>query len=255
MKTRLWLLVLVGAVLLSGSAAWADGEFYVVAGGGPPVGTKITSLPANGLTISQPGFYFLGGNLTHSGSGPAITVGADNVTLDLMGFALTRNGLKNVLGVFMNGRTNVEIRNGTISGFNTGIEADSSTSSNHRISNVRANNNNNTGIQLNGDNHVVQGCACLGNGTNGILLLSSGMITGCVAKGNGTGIALQGAGSVIGNFANNNTLFNFVLGTSDTKTEIMVDRNSASGLATNYLIAGTGIVGLAPGTTTNAGAL
>jgi hypothetical protein len=159
MKTRLWLLALLGAILLSGSAAWADGEFYVVTGGGQPVGTKITSLPANGLTISQPGFYFLGGNLTHSGSDPAITVGADNVTLDLMGFTLSRNGPKDVIGVYMFGRTNVEIRNGTISGFNNGILADSSTSSSHRISNVRAHNNNNTGIHLSGGNHVVQGCS------------------------------------------------------------------------------------------------
>ncbi|MBU4448351.1 MAG: hypothetical protein KKD99_07175, partial [Proteobacteria bacterium] len=53
------------------------------------VGTKITSVP---YTISSPGFYYLGGNLTYSGTGSAISVDADNVTLDLMGFSLTGAG-------------------------------------------------------------------------------------------------------------------------------------------------------------------
>ncbi len=64
----------------------ADGELYVVAGVVPPVGTKITSVP---YTISTPGFYFLAGNLTYSGSSNAITISVDDVTLDLMGCILT----------------------------------------------------------------------------------------------------------------------------------------------------------------------
>ena len=89
MKTWNWLVALLAAVLLSGSAAWAQGDFYVIAGGGPPVGTKISSVP---YTITQPGFYFLTGNLTYNGAGNAITVSANNVTLDLMGFSLSHTG-------------------------------------------------------------------------------------------------------------------------------------------------------------------
>ena len=62
MKRKFWFLMLVGAVLLNGSPVLADGDFYVVAGGGG-VGTKITSLP---YTIDKPGFYYLGGNLYRS---------------------------------------------------------------------------------------------------------------------------------------------------------------------------------------------
>ena len=64
MKRKYWLLLLVCAVLLSGRPVLADGDFYVVVGGGG-VGTKITSLP---FTISAPGFYYLGSNLTYTGT-------------------------------------------------------------------------------------------------------------------------------------------------------------------------------------------
>src|SRR5438270_4345686 len=61
---------------------------------GPPASTQpqveprtpISALP---FTISQPGSYFLTQNLTASAGGDGITVLADNVTIDLNGFALT----------------------------------------------------------------------------------------------------------------------------------------------------------------------
>ena len=124
MKRKLWLLALVGAMLLSVNPVLADGDFYVVAVGGG-VGTKITSLP---YTISNPGFYYLSGNLTYSGTEQAIIILSDNVTLDLMGFSLTGAG-KYISGfgiapfyleTFYN---NVEIRNGTVSGFGFGVYA------------------------------------------------------------------------------------------------------------------------------------
>ena len=60
----------------------------------------------------------LAGNLTYSGSTNAITVSADDVTLDLMGFSLTNSGAKgSTYGINLSGRTNVEIRNGTVRGF------------------------------------------------------------------------------------------------------------------------------------------
>jgi hypothetical protein len=50
------------------------------------VGTKITNVP---YAINNPGFYYLGENLTYRGSSDAITVSANDVTLDLMGYSLT----------------------------------------------------------------------------------------------------------------------------------------------------------------------
>ena len=51
--------------------------------------TIISALP---YTITASGSYYLTGNLTATGSGAGITVSADNVTIDLNGFALIAGG-------------------------------------------------------------------------------------------------------------------------------------------------------------------
>jgi hypothetical protein len=229
MKKRFWAAAAVFAMLLIGSAAWAD--FYVIAGGGA-VGTKIISVP---YTISTPGFYYLGGNLTHSGDGNAITVSADNVTLDLMGFRLHHEGdMENSYGVYMSARTNVEVRNGTVSGFFIGIAEVSNLNGNkHRAIDIRATNTN-TGIWFYGKNHLIKNCNGSNNSNYGLYVMN-GMIADCVAADNNYGIAMEGPGSVTGNTARNNQVRNFSVG-SGGATSILVDRNSAFGLTPNYYI-------------------
>lgn len=81
-------------------------------------GTPITSLPYN---ISQPGTYYLTRNLVSSPSGDGITISADNVTLDLQGFALIGPAIPGVgIGIYSDPfttRRNNAIRNGTIRGW------------------------------------------------------------------------------------------------------------------------------------------
>ena len=83
--------------------------------------TPISSLP---YTISEPGSYYLTGNLQFSAAtGNAITVSASDVTLDLMGFTLsstaevTGDGIQLAPGV-----RNVAVRNGQIAGQTTVTE-------------------------------------------------------------------------------------------------------------------------------------
>ena len=205
MKKKLMLLVLVCTVILINSPVFADGEFYVIAGGGG-VGTKISSLP---YTISTPGFYYLSKDLSTSGAG--ITVNVDNVTIDLMGFSLKYTGITGAAGIDMNGRTNVEIRNGTVISFSYGIhESNATNGAKHRVINVRAINNS-YGIWLAGVNHLVNGCTG-SNGVTGIYVFN-GTISNCVACNNSdTGIYLEWAGSAIGNIAAQNTIYGFHFG-------------------------------------------
>jgi len=230
MRRKIWLLALVGVVLLGGQAAWADDGFYVISVGGG-VGTKITSVP---YTISNPGFYYFGGNLTYTGTGSAISITADNVTLDLMGFSLTGGGkaIGTNIGIEVNNNDNynfrnAEIRNGTVIGFSLGV---SGTFANERVSRIRAFNNG-WGIWVSGDNPLIEGCIS-SNNDHGILV-SSGRISGCVANNNtNQGIAMNGTGAVIGCVANNNGI-GFALN-PPTPMPIMVDQNSADGNGTNY---------------------
>jgi hypothetical protein len=220
---RYLLLALVFSVMLTIGPVYADSEFYVIAGGGG-VGTRIASLP---YTISTPGFYYLSNDLDTSGAG--IIVNADNVTIDLMGFCLKYTGITGATGIDMNGRANVEIRNGTVSSFIYGIrESNTSTGAKHRVINVRAIHNS-YGIWLSGENHLVNGCT----GSNGFMgiYVFNGTISNSVACNNSdTGIYLEWAGSAIGNIAAKNTTYGFRFGLGPR----VVDRNNASENGTGY---------------------
>jgi hypothetical protein len=231
MKRNLFLLTLVGLVLFSASPVLAD--FYVIAGGGA-VGTKITILP---YTISAPGFYYLGANFNYTGTAPAITVNADGVTLDLMGFRLSGNGTNK--GIFMHGRKNVEIRNGSLQNFTYGIQEDSS-GVRHRVINVRVEGNNtyqfdSYGINLDGNAHLVKGCSAWGSNTG--ITITNGTVNGCHLEGCRFGISISNSGNAIGN--------SVWLGGNQvgiTGGNVMLDQNTVAGTGSgniNYDIYGT----------------
>ena len=83
--------------------------------------TAVTTIPA---TISSPGVYCLTGDLdgTSVGNGQAITIDADNVTLDLKGHTLKGPTTLLNTGIFVkDGHRNVTIRNGTVLAFDQQI--------------------------------------------------------------------------------------------------------------------------------------
>ena len=90
-----------------------------------PAATIINSVP---YTISAPGFYQVGANLTYNGNGSTndaiITVNANNVTLDLGGHYLSgpsTNTATTLFGVYASGKGVITIQNGTISHCYEGI--------------------------------------------------------------------------------------------------------------------------------------
>lgn len=200
MKRKLLLVVLAAALLGAAPPAW--GEFYVIAVPAG-VGTPIASLPK---TISQPGFYYLKGNLTSTGDG--ITIEASDVTLDLMGFCISGAGTSN--GIYIGSFTykNVEVRNGTVRSFQYGIR--NSLGSGCRFINLRAEYNT-TGIYIS---------------ANG------GLITGCTSAFNWShGFDITGGVNLIGNVACYNTTYGFSLsGSSDQ----LVDRNVSFANGANW---------------------
>jgi hypothetical protein len=230
MKRKLWFIVLVGAMLLSVNPILADGDFYVVAVGGG-VGTKITSLP---YTISTPGFYYLGGNLSLN-SGDGITVNTDNVTIDLMGFCLSGNGNAFGYGIYMGGRKNVEIRNGVVRGWAQGIAegVGPNDSHGHRILSIRAADNG-YGIALAGRDNLIKGCTVLNSTSQGIHLNNIGTISNNVVNNCQLGILAYG-GSVIGNTVTCNSGQTGINFSSNTSTYIMADQNTVNGDGTHIV--------------------
>jgi parallel beta-helix repeat protein len=208
MRRNLWGLLLLPLVLGLAQPVWSD-DLYVVMGGGRAVGTAIgptTTLPYG---ITQPGFYYLSGNLNYSGNGDAaITIGVDGVTLDLMGFSINTSGTADGISTWKN---NVEVRNGSVVNCQTGINAQGN---NLRFANLKISNCTDTGIYLNGNyGNIVTNCQISNNASGlivnggtvmvdknifhhntntGFVTYQHATITNNIASWNGTGFELAG---------------------------------------------------------------
>ena len=226
MKKTLSIIILAAAILVAGSVIAADKVVVIPLNSSSSVGTKIFSLPA---TISSPGLYFLSGNLTQqSDASPAITVTVNDVTLDLMGFTLKGLGAaSSSAGISISGRSNVEIRNGTVRDFGGGGIHSTQSSSNCRIINIRAIANKIAGIKVVGSNHLIKDCHASNNLGYGIWMSGSGaVITGNVINDNGSnGLQCTSGGNITDNVSHGNagTGFTLSLATSDY---YVIDRNT-----------------------------
>ncbi len=118
--------------------------------------TAISSLP---YTITQPGSYYVSKDLTSVGDG--ITIAADNVTLNLMGFTLTGTTFTSgILGQSV--QKNIVIKNGYLRNWGE------------------------HGICLNGVIGVVlKDLSSTDNGNDGFAVGANTLVTDCVASGNG----------------------------------------------------------------------
>lgn len=169
--------------------------------------------------ITQPGSYYLTGNVVTTGGRNAIMVGADNVTIDLSGFALdgSQDSTGFRAGITNNAnRRNLVVRNGTIRNFrgygmigtfNTssfedlalidsqGGQLEILQSSGCTVRNVRTRaTSGETGIQV-GNNCVIDHCTVEGGGVG--ITIGSGVVRGCsVLNPGSTGIFI-GSGEVI----------------------------------------------------------
>jgi parallel beta-helix repeat protein len=171
----------------------------------------------------------VGANLSQTAGGDGITVNSDDVVIDLMGFSLTGPGtVGGAQGIFMSGRQNVEIRNGTVRHYTIGISEVGG--SNNRVIGVKAQYNG-YGIYLLGDHNLAQNCNAshnVGSGSIGINV-SSGLVSGCLANNNnGVGLYFPGPGRVTGNYAYGNSMYGIQLGTDNTKPRF-IDNNCAGG--------------------------
>lgn len=158
----------------------------------------ISSLP---FTISQSGSYYLTGDLIASGTG--ITVNSNDVTIDLMGYTISGGS---GFGIYMNGRSNVEIRNGTIRDFaSSGIYEGSTFGEGHRFINVRVISNGSYGIYLNSKANLIKDSTAVGNGSTGIYAYRGSTVIHNTAYDNGgTGITAGDGSTVTNNTAYNN---------------------------------------------------
>ena len=221
------------------TATHAFAEFYVIAGS-RGVGKEIKSLP---YTISSSGFYYITKDLSCAAGSYGITIYANNVTLDLMGFSLVGpGGSESYDGIYMQEDTNVEIRNGTVRNFaRYGILENSSLGTGHRIINIRAKDNGSSGIYLFGTNNLVERCTAAGNGDAGIAVGLGSTITGNTCYMNTKEGLGAGSGSTItGNTCYSNGNDGIYASAGSTVTGNTCYLNGDDGIAAST---GTSVIG------------
>src|SRR5262249_53988316 len=162
---------------------------------------------------SAPGLYYVTANLTATGSTAGITISADNVTLDLNGFALIGGGSGSVTGINVPAaQKNILIRNGTVRGWtNGGINASNATNS--VIQGIRLSNNtaqstffNVAGLSV-GNGSAVKDCFVANNAnSHGISVGNACSVSGCIARANSVGVGIRATDNcyVFGNISDSN---------------------------------------------------
>lgn len=162
--------------------------------------TPISSVP---YTITEPGSYYLTGNLTSTNHG--IIIQANNVTLDLMGFTLAGDRGADEYGVFLDGSgttpiRNVVVRNGNVQNFGNGIRVECARNSSFRHLLVAGNFS--YGFFLYGESgqcngNVIVDCSISENFSAGVFLYgesgecNGNAITRCALRGNGYGVQVS----------------------------------------------------------------
>ena len=168
------------------------------------------------LTINESGSYYFTEDINSANN--AISVEVNDVTINLAGFTLAGPDSGTNYGIYMSGRSNVEIRNGTVRDFYYGIIESNTSGQGHRVIDVRALSNSYRGIYLAGQNNLVKDCTASDNGTSatsyvyGIYAGSGSTVTGNTVYDNGTsatgtyvyGIYARSGCTVTGNTVYNN---------------------------------------------------
>ena len=210
--------------------------------------------PTAGFVISQSGSYCLGSNTVGESGKNGIRIDADNVTLDLSGFAML--GVSGSLnGILINTHFHIVIRNGSISGWGSaGLEGTAGALA--RIEDLRTDANGGNGLVINSGSQV-NNCVAAQNGGVGIAVSNNVLVTGCVSSSNGGhGFGLGTACTIKSCLAFGNIGAGISTGGVNYLTVIDCNANSNTGggiaalaraFVTSSTAEGNGVVGISVG--------
>jgi hypothetical protein len=198
-------IVVLIAILIAAPALAGDGVLEINQTCAVQTGCFSGDAAGFPVRLPQSGSYRLTSNLTVTGSTQAISssITLSDVSIDLNGFTIEGSGSNN--GIQLWSGDNWEIRNGTIKGFNIGVQQ-AAFSDGHRIIRVRVSGNAFAGILIGaGAGHLVQDCTAIGNGKGIQIGASSSAVGNTVAGNTDRGLTL-GLGTGYGsNVVNDNT--------------------------------------------------
>jgi hypothetical protein len=156
-------------------------------------------------TINASGSYVLTRNL--QATGDCLLVNTNDVSIDLNGFTISGNGPGNGISDGESERTNIAVRNGTVTGFgNRGVNLFHTTAA------------------------IVEAVTARANGGTGIAAGFGSAVTGNSAQANGAGIATWWGSTVAGNTALLNTEWGITAGVGSTVTGNTAQANGGDGI-------------------------
>lgn len=222
----------------------------------PRIAINAANIPGNATNtfiIGAPGSYYLTGNITGAPGKHGISVQANDVTIDLNGFALTGGGGGAFRGINVPvAQKNLCIRDGTVRDWTDGgVRTDLATST--LAENLRLSDNTGaTGLAL--GNGLAKNCVATGNAT-GFVVGNGAEIKDCVATANTTGFSTADRAMLSSCIATENTGIGFSCASYVTLLDCAASRNfGAAGIvvlssstvtrssASNNIPAGTGIL-------------
>ena len=204
MRTQVYCRLLAASVGLLIVGAWTADAGDLNPPPGPIQPTNRVQLNAQAvtlpLTITQSGSYVLTSDLTGVTGQVGVFVEADDVTIDLNGFALIGvAGSLHGISSPATGIKNLAVRNGVVRDWgSTGVNAFFASSS--QFENLRVSDNGLNGIAVSSGS-TVTGCTADGNASSGITTGSTTRfactITRCTARNNGASGIIASNGSVV----------------------------------------------------------
>jgi parallel beta-helix repeat protein len=190
---------------------------------------------ANSLyKITQPGSYYLTGNITGVAGRHGIEIAASGVTLDLNGFDLVgvpEMGAFDGVSATLANLTDITVRNGSLRGWGgDGVDLATATTFNTVAIDLQASGNAGNGISVN-RNATLTRCAAYNNEGHGITAVNAATITECKAYGNdGAGITAGNGSTIIGCAAYSNGSFGISTSHGSVITHCSAYSNTTDGI-------------------------
>ncbi len=202
----------------------------------PRIAVNAQNTPGNAnalFRISQPGSYYLTGNIRGQSGRHGIEIAANGVTLDLMGFEMEGvSGSLNGIRTAAADLKNITIRNGSVRKWSAnGVDLNTNAALSSRVEGILANANVNLGITV-GNTTVVADCIVTENSNGGMACLSSCLILRCAVHNNsGVGMTMF-LGNLIKDCSVNENSFNGIAasGPGNTVVGCCTRANGGSGI-------------------------
>ena len=226
--------VFVGAGPLNPPAGAVAGTYKTLTEVEPRIAVNATNTPGDGgaspslFRISQPGSYYLTGNITVGSGVHGIEIDTSNVTLDLMGFRIL-GSLGSLDGIHVEGtETNLTIRNGSVRSMG-GNGLESLNGDSVRVVDFTARNCTGHGVSL-GWGCTASNVIADSNSGDGIVALGALSMSLCTSRENGgSGIDCGSGGAIVSSTAASNTGDGFNLGSGCTVTACVAHDNGGDG--------------------------